>query len=87
MSLQGSQEVHVCQKGFWECGKSVHSRRRRAGASAGSPARTGWRGRGGSARGCEVTDRVRAGTAEEGHVWREKGVNTGESGKWLRGCV
>lgn len=91
MRVPGCREVHVFEKGFWECEASVHSRRRRAGARAGSRVCTARRGRGVSARGCEGTDGVclggvcAAGAGEEGHVWREKGVNTAGSGRGLPG--
>lgn len=73
MSVLGCREVHVCEKGFWACEESVHSRRRRAGVSAGSQVCTERSGRGVSARGCEVTDRGRAREvcAPRGRVRRE----------------
>lgn len=86
MSVLGCREVHVCEKGFWEREESVHSRWRRAGVSAGSQVCAGRSGRGMSAQGCEVMDRGRAREVcapEDGHVWRQKGVNTGGSGSWL----
>lgn len=73
MSVLGCREVHVCEKGFWECEESAHWRRRRAGVSAGSQVCTERRGSGVSARGCEVVDsgREREVCAPRGRVRKD----------------